>query len=125
MNGTITRYRRKQLAQITSGMIERIPKIAFIAFGDGGCVDGVVRSPSELQEELFHEVKRYPIQEKSLENEVSVRYKIVIPESDMEGIKINEMALVDEDNKICAIKTFSDKGKDENVKFTFEFDDEY
>lgn len=125
MKGTITRYRRKQLALITSGMIETIPKIKYIAFGDGGSYNGVVKEPSELQENLFNEVKRYEVRDAQLVNDISVRYTIVVPESDMVGVKINEMALVDESGNICAIKTFADKVKDESVKFTFEFDDEY
>ncbi|MDO4773002.1 MAG: phage tail protein [Bacillota bacterium] len=125
MNAIVTRYRRKQLAQVTSGLTISIPKVKFIAFGDGGCEGGVVKAPSEVQAALFHEVKRYEITEKTLMNEVSVRYQITIPEADLIGTKINEVALVDETGKICAIQTFQDKVKDEGVKFIFEFDDEY
>ncbi len=125
MKGIITKYRRSNLAKITSGMISTIPKITHIAFGDGGEVAGVVQTPSEIQESLFHEVKRYPVTSKELIGETTVRYSVDIPESDMKDVRISEMALVDDAGKVCALKTFGVKVKDENIIFGFEFDDEY
>lgn len=70
-------------------------------------------------------MKRYTPTSIEIVGETIVRYTIVIPESDLSGVAINEMALVDNSGKICAVKTFHNKVKDENVKFTFQFDDEY
>ena len=53
------------------------------------------------------------------------RDTVTIPESDLNGKNINEMALIDEEGVLAAIKTFLSKGKDEDVKFTFQFDDEF
>lgn len=126
MKGVITRFRRRKLAEITSGQISSIDKISHIAFGDGAeNDDGTIKSPSELQESLFHEVKRYLVSSVNIVNQTTARYMVEIPEADLEGVKINEMALVDESGNICAIKTFGNKVKDESVKFRFEFDDEY
>ena len=122
----ITRQRRVYLAQITRGAIETIPKITHIAFGDGGIgEDGQPLQPNELQTELNNEIGRYEIA--SVENPVETtnRYTVTIPESDLNGKNINEMALVDEEGQLAAVKTFLNKGKDEDVKFTFEFDDEF
>lgn len=57
--------------------------------------------------------------------ETTNRYAVTIPESDLNGKNINEMALVDADGQLAAVKTFLNKGKDEDVKFTFEFDEEF
>lgn len=122
----ITRARRINLAKITSGAVETIPKITHIAFGDGGVdEDGQPLQPSELQTALNHEIGRYAVG--PVENPVDTtnRYSVAIPESDLNGKNINEMALVDEDGVLAAIKTFLNKGKDSDVKFTFEFDDEF
>lgn len=126
MKGIITKYRRKMLAELSAGSITTIPMVTHIAFGDGGVTGGgVPKTPSELQEALFHEVKRYTPTSVEIVNETTVRYVVVIPESDLGGVAINEMALVDSSGGLCAIKTFRNKEKDENVKFTFQFDDEY
>jgi len=57
--------------------------------------------------------------------ETTNRYTVTIPENDLNGMNINEMALVDADGQLAAVKTFLSKGKDEDVKFTFQFDDEF
>ena len=141
----ITRARRVNLAKITRGAVETIPKITHIAFGDGGLgEDGQPLQPSELQTEWNHEIGRYEIA--SVDNppmegddpavdmvasqlasviETTNRYTVTIPENDLNGMNINEMALVDADGQLAAVKTFLNKGKDEDVKFTFKFDDEF
>ena len=122
----ITRARRINLAKITRGAIETIPKITHIAFGDGGVgEDGQPLQPNELQTELNNEIGRYAVA--SVENPVETtnRYTVTIPESDLNGKNINEMALVDAEGQLAAVKTVLNKGKDEDVKFTFEFDDEF
>ena len=122
----ITRARRINLAKITSGAVSSIPKITHIAFGDGGVGgDGQPLQPNELQTALNHEIGRYEIDSVTNPVETTNRYTVTIPESDLNGMNINEMALVDEDGQLAAVKTFLNKGKDEDVKFTFEFDDEF
>ncbi len=41
------------------------------------------------------------------------------------GTSACKLLLVDEEGQLAAVKTFLNKGKDEDVKFTFEFDDEF
>ena len=43
----------------------------------------------------------------------------------MVGLSLSEMALIDADGVFAAVKNFLPKGKDGDVKFTFEFDDEF
>lgn len=122
----ITRARRINLAKITRGAVETIPKITHIAFGDGGVdASGQPVQPEETMQALGHEVGRYAIDGVETPVETTNRYTVTIPESDLNGVNISEMALVDEDGVFAAVKTFLPKGKDEDVKFVFEFDDEF
>ncbi len=118
----ITKVRRINLAKITRGAVATIPKITHIAFGDGG-VDssGQPLQPNEIQTALNNEIGRYEIDSVETTN----RYTVTIPNGDLNGKNINEMALVDANGDFAAVKTFLNKGKDEDVKFTFEFDDEF
>lgn len=122
----ITRARRINLAKITRGAVETIPQITHIAFGDGGVdEDGQPIQPNETQQALNHEIGRYEIDSVGNPVETTNRYTVTIPESDLNGMNINEMALVDADGQFAVVKTFLSKGKDDDVKFTFEFDDEF
>lgn len=122
----ITRARRINLAMITRGAVSSIPKITHIAFGDGGVNEaGEPIQPNETQEALQHEVGRYEIDSVTSPVETTNRYTVTIPEADLNGVNINEMVLVDADGVLSAIKTMYNKRKDEDVKFTFEFDDEF
>lgn len=125
-NSVITLARRVNLAKITRGAVETIPKITHIAFGDGGIgEDGQPLQPEETQQALHHEIKRYAIDSVSTPVDTTNRYSVTIPETDLAGANISEMALIDEDGVFAAVKNFLPKGKDEDVRFTFEFDDEF
>lgn len=124
--GIITRARRILLAKITSGAIITMPKITHIAFGDGGVDElGDPKQANETQSTLFNERQRYAIDSVSYPVDTTARYTVTIPEADLVGVKISEMALIDEAGGLCAIKTMFVKQKDCNVAFTFEFDDEF
>ena len=125
-NSVITRARRVNLANITSGAVENIPKITHIAFGDQGVDEkGQPLQPTEDQQALHHEVGRYEIDGVSNPVETTNRYTVTVPESDLVGLSLSEMALIDADGVFAAVKNFLPKGKDGDVKFTFEFDDEF
>ncbi len=125
-NAIITLYRRIKLAQITSGYIKELPKIKYIAFGDGGVdANGNITAPSENQAELNHEFCRYEIEGFEFPVKTTVRYKVNIPRAEQAGKMFNEMALVDETGNLCAIKNMYTKQKDDDVIFSFEFDDEF
>lgn len=125
-NSVITRARRVNLANITSGAVESIPKITHIAFGDQGVDEkGQPLQPTEDQQALHHEVGRYEIDGVSNPVETTNRYTVTVPESDLVGLSLSEMALIDAEGVFAAVKNFLPKGKDGDVKFTFEFDDEF
>lgn len=125
-NSVITKARRINLAEITSGAVETIPPVTHIAFGDGGVDEnGQVLEPTEGQQALNHEVARYEIGGVTNPVDTTNRYTVTIPETDLVGVSISEMALVDADGVLAAVKNFLPKGKDDAVRFTFEFDDEF
>lgn len=122
----ITKARRKAFAELTSGRISTIAPIAYIVFGDGGVgSSGEPLMPDENQEILVNEIARFPANSITYPTETTVRYTVVIPEADMVGAKISEVGLVDSNNVLCAVKNMYVKQKDDGVKFTFEFDDEF
>lgn len=122
----VTLYRRKMLTQITSGAISTLPKITHLAFGSGGLDgEGKPLTPSETQTKLNSEFCRYLIDNVTYPIETTARYSVTIPKGEQEGKMFNEIGLIDEKGKLCAVKTMYTKQKDGDVKFTFEFDDEF
>lgn len=122
---TVTLYRRKTLTQITSGTISAMPKITHLAFGSGGANENGILPPSETQTELNAEFCRYPIDSVTYPIETTARYTVTIPEKEQEGKMFNEIGLIDAEGNLCAVKAMYTKQKDGDVKFTFEFDDEF
>lgn len=93
---------------------------------DGGVgEDGQPLAPQETQQALHNEVKRYEIDSVATPVDTTNRYTVTIPETDLVGKNLSEMALIDADGVFAAVKNFLPKGKDEDVRFTFEFDDEF
>lgn len=122
----ITHARRVELAKITSGEINSIPKITHIALGDGGTdEEGNVIMPSETQEELNHEVARYPVGAVEFPVDTTARYTIIVGDSELVGISISEVGLIDEAGVLCAVRNSFPKKKDTDESFAFEFDDEF
>ena len=125
-NSVVTRARRISLAQITSGTLTTLPPIASIVLGDGGVDEsGTVLAPSEEQTELNHEIGRYAVAPVTFPVETTARYQITVPESELVGLAISEMALADAEGTLCAIRNTSPKIKDGGEEFTFIFDDEF
>ncbi|QUO43466.1 phage tail protein [Brevibacillus composti] len=122
-----TAQARKDIARARLGEIP-LPKITHIAFGTGGHRPGDVLTPvkpSETATSLEQEVARYPIVSAVLKNDTTVEYKTVIPKGELSGVVLTEQALVDENGKIVAIKTFGAKKKEAEDEFTFTWDEDF
>ena len=125
-NTVITNYRREALCKITSGALSKLPAISHVAFGDQGVnEDGSVKPPSGAQTALNHEVGRYEVGTAEYPIATTARYTVTIPAEDLPGTLLSEAALVDDEGNLCAIRNMLPKGKDEDVEFTFTFDDEF
>ena len=96
-NSVITKTRRRKLCMAASDPEKPLAVITHVAFGNGGVNgSGEPLVPLETQTALNSELARYEVE--------SVTY----PAGD-----------------VVAIKTMYPKKKDEDVSFTFEFDDEF
>lgn len=125
-NSVITKFRREQLAKVTSGAITTLAKIAFIALGDSGAdEEGTPISPSEQQTALVNEIGRYPVAAPVFPVSTTARYQITVPENELVGKKISELGLLDANGQLVAVRNCSPKIKDADEEFTFVFDDEF
>lgn len=122
-NVIITRKSREKLVKARAGAIE-LPKIVGMVFGDGGVdSDGTVISPTEEQSELTHEIFRKEIDGYSFPNDITGRYECTLSEAELAGEEISEIGLYDAEGDIVCIKTFTRKGKDDDVEQTYILDD--
>ena len=123
-NSVITKTRRRKLCMAASDPEKPLAVITHVAFGNGGVNEsGEPLVPLETQTALNSELARYEVESVTYPAETTARYAVTIPKDAMVGEEINEAALVDRD--VVAIKTMYPKKKDEDVSFTFEFDDEF
>lgn len=101
--------------------------ITHVAFGNGGVNEsGEPLVPLETSDgPQQRNIVRYEVESVTYPAETTARYAVTIPKDAMVGEEINEAALVDSDGDVVAIKTMYPKKKDEDVSFTFEFDDEF
>lgn len=125
-NSVITKARRIKTCKASSGALDSLPPVAYMAFGDGGCDDeGEPIQPTEDQTALKHEIARYPVGDATYPVETTARYSVTVPKTELVGQTINEAALVDSDGDAVAIKTMYPKRKDAGAAFTFTLDDEF
>lgn len=123
-NTVITKKHRENLVKASAG--ERVlPKIVGMAFGDGGCSGGEVVPPDENQAALRHELYRKPIDQYRFIDDTTCRYKCVLSETELANETISEIGLYDENEDIVCIKTFAEKGKDDDLEMTFFIDDKF
>ena len=115
-NSVITKTRRRKLCMAASDPEKPLAVITHVAFGNGGVNgSGEPLVPLETQTALNSELARYEVESVTYPAETTARYAVTIPKD----------ALVDSDGDVVAIKTMYPKKKDEDVSFTFEFDDEF
>lgn len=122
-NTVITVAGRKKICQARAGAIT-LPTIEGMAFGSGG-VDssGTVIAPSEAQTALTNELYRKKVDGYTFPEETAARYTCTLTASELAGKEISEIGLYDTDGDIVAIKTFSRKGKDDDMEQQYVLDD--
>ncbi|WP_413769359.1 phage tail protein, partial [Vibrio vulnificus] len=84
-----------------------------------------VIAPVADQTELRHELLRKEIDRYEVVSRLVYRYVCTLNEGELANKYINEIALYDEDGDLIAIKSFLDKGKDEDQEMGFEIDDTF
>lgn len=124
-NVVITKKARQKLVKARAGAIT-LPAVVGMAFGSGG-VDssGNVIAPTDGQEALTAELHRKPVDKYTVleSEEATVRYECTLEAEELAGQQISEVGLYDSDGDIVCVKTFSAKGKDDDLEMTFTLDD--
>ena len=124
-NSVTTDKRREKMVKAGTGDIV-LPTITHMAFGDGGTdVDGNPIAPTGADTGLKNELLRKGLDGHTYPVVTTCRYSCRLLKADLANQKINEIALVDSDGDIVAIKTFTDKSKDDDMEMIFEIDDEF
>lgn len=122
-NVIITKRARENMVKARAGATE-LPKIVGMAFGDGGVADdGTVIPPAESDYELKHELYRKEINSYSFVSDTVCRYECILTEPELAGTSISEIGMYDENGDIVCIKSFRQKGKDDDMEMTFTLDD--
>ena len=114
-NVVITKKARENQVKARAGAIT-LPKI--IVNGSG-----VVIAPTESQSRLNKELFRKAIDGYTFPNDTTCRYECTLAESELAGKEISEIGLYDTNGDIVCIKTFTRKGKDDDVEQTYVLDD--
>lgn len=124
-NSVTTVLAREKVAKARAGDII-LPKIVQMAFGSGGVDEiGTPLPPSENSNSLGNELLRKNIDSYSYPIATTCKYRGVIEKTELIGANINEIALVDEDGDLVAIKTFTNKSKDGDMEMIFDVNDEF
>lgn len=124
-NAVITTVSRQKMVRARAGALQSgLPPVTRMAFGNGG-VDGTGTpiTPSESATALGNELLRKNIDGYTFPTATSCRYSCKLTESELAGQNINEVALVDSDGDLVAIKTMTNKGKDSDLEMTITVDD--
>ena len=120
----ITTIGKSKTLRARAGMIS-LPRVAGMAFGDGAIQNDVVIVPSPDDNSLKRELMRKPIDGVEVIHETRLRYKCTLDKDELENQNINECALYDADGDLICIKSFSNKGKDDDMEMEFNIDDMY
>ncbi|WP_242875931.1 phage tail-collar fiber domain-containing protein [Cellulosilyticum sp. I15G10I2] len=125
LTSVTTNIAREKMVKARAG--ERtLPPISQMAFGRGG-VDaaGNIKQPLAAQTALNDEIARKDIESYSFPILTTCRYVCRLVRGELAGEDISEIALIDAEGDIVAIKNFKAKGKDSDIEMIFELDDEF
>ena len=122
----VTNVAKKKLIQARAGLIPSLPKTVAMAFGDGAASGSSVRKPLPTDTALQHELYRQNVDSVELQEDgISAMYTTTLGRTTLGGQAINEVALVDSDGDLLAIKSFSSKGKDSDMEMVFDVLDKF
>jgi len=103
-----------------------VPKITGMAFGNGANGGSGCRTPLPSDTALQNELFRQDVDSAVLQGDgISVLYTCTLSKETLAGETINEVALVDAEGDLVAIKAFADKGKDGDMEMVFSVLDKF
>ena len=124
-NSVTTVIGRKKLCKAHAGLIS-LPKISKMVWGDGGVDDeGTVKTPTGAETTLYNKLLEKDIANVILigEDETTARYTGILEKAELEDKQISEVGLVDTEGDLIMIRTFLPKGKDGDIKMSFDIDE--
>ena len=123
--GVITVTGRKKLCMAHAGD-GSLPKIAKMVRGDGGVDEhGVPKATTGTEVGLHNKLLEKAVEGHSYVNEgkTTCRYKATLEKGELTGKEISEMGLLDADGDLIAYRTFTKKGKDEDIPQEYDMDE--
>lgn len=125
LTSVTTNISREKMVKARAGEIVLSP-ISQMAFGRGGVDElGNVKQPLATQTALNDEISRKAIESYSFPVATTCRYVCRLLRGELPDEEISEIALVDLEGDVVAIKNFKAKGKDSDIEMIFELDDEF
>ncbi len=125
MNSVVTNVAREKLAKARAGLAS-LPIITKMAFGDGGVdAEGVPIAPSGTDTTLKNELLRKTIDGYTFPIATTGRYSCTLLESDLIDDNISEIALIDSEDDLIIIKTFTSKNKESDMEMIYQIDDKF
>lgn len=123
-NSIVTVIARKKMVRARAG-VSPLPIITGMAFGDGAQVGKDVLAPQPEDITLKNELLRKAVDQYEEISDTCYRYVCTLAKGDLVGKSINEIALYDADGDLVAIKSFLNKGKDDDMEMILEIDDKF
>nr|DAM53995.1 MAG TPA: tail-collar fiber protein [Caudoviricetes sp.] len=123
--GVITETGRKKLCMAHAGD-GSLPKIAKMVWGDGGVDEkGAPKATTGTEVGLYNKLLEKAVEGHSYVNEkkTTCRYKATLEKGELTGKEISEMGLLDADGDLIAYRTFTRKGKDEDIPQEYDMDE--
>lgn len=125
-DSVVTNVAKNKMIRARAGLLPALPKIVGMAFGDGAASGSSVRTPLATDTALQNELLRQEIDGVELqEDQISALYTSTLSKTALAGKNINELALYDEEGDLVAIKSFSNKGKDDDMEMGFDIMDKF
>jgi phage-related tail fiber protein len=122
----VTNIAKRKIVEARAGLIENLPIIIGMAFGNGAVKGSDVRTPLASDTALQNETWRQAVESAVLQEDgISVLYTATLAKDTLAGDVINEVALYDAEGDLLAIKSFSNKGKDADMEMVFEIMDKF
>ena len=115
----LTEKGREKLCKAHAGDL-LLPKIKYIAYGDGGVDENDIPIPVTGKETaLREELLRIEIDSHKYPQPTICEYQSGLNKEALANIYISELGIFDEDGDLITYKTFLKKGKDDDMWFYF------
>ena len=116
---------RQKLAKAHAGLAA-LPKIKQMVWGDGGIgEDGNPKVPTGKETNLYNRLLAKDISGVEMigTDQTTARYTGKLEKEELAGKEISEIGLLDAEGTLIVIRTFSKKGKDDDIPMTFDIDE--